>query len=261
MRISKSEIAYLRSLSQKKFRDREQKFVIEGWRVLNDALKSDFHIDLVGVTPKKADEDGVKELLGGVRSRGITVKEMTELDLKRVSDTVHAQGVIALVRMRQMGLDGLLAGTPSLVVVADRVADPGNLGSIVRSCDWFGADALLLSEGSVELYNEKVIRSTAGSVFHIPVIENVDLKGVLPRLKKNGFHVLATAGDARTSYTNAAHKSRNVIVVGSEATGLDPTTIELADEVVRIPRNGNAESLNVGVACGIILAHLRNTKE
>jgi TrmH family RNA methyltransferase len=257
VRLSKSEIGYLRSLSQRKVRDRDLRFLVEGWRALGDALNSDFQIDYVAITPATKTDAGHQTILERVGSRGIALKELSEAYLRRVSDTVHAQGVIALTRKREVHLERLLAGNPSLIVVGDRIADPGNVGSIVRSCDWFGADALILSDGSVELCNEKVIRSTAGSVFHVPVLENANLTEVLPNLKKNGFYVVGTAGDASTSYNEVVYKKKNVIIVGSEAAGLDKRTRDLADAVVCIPRWGKAESLNVGVACGIVLANLR----
>jgi len=255
--ISKSELKFLRSLSQKKVRQREGKFLIEGWKSLNDALNSDFHIDLVAMTQRYAEDSGYQSFIRDINSRKVELKELTDRELNQISDAVHAQGVVGLVRQRKASLDGIDLANAALVVLADRIADPGNLGTVIRTCDWFAADALILSEGCVELHNEKVVRSTAGSIFHIPVIENVETDTVLARLKKQGFWIVATAGDARESYTSAIYKERNVIIFSNEAHGVDQQTRRLADAVVTIPRRGKAESLNVGVACGIILSHLR----
>jgi len=258
VRITKSEIRLLRSLTRKKVRDQQNKFVVEGWRALRDALNSDFHVDLVGFTHRCVESPDLRTIINDIDSRGIQRRQLTELEMNQVTDTVHAQGVVAIVQQRSRTLDEVLTKEPSLVVFADRVSDPGNLGTIVRTCDWFGVDAIILSEGCVDLYNEKVVRSTSGSIFHIPVIEHADAKGVVSRLKALNYKILVTSGDAKTSYEDMRYGERNVIIVGNEAAGVRDDINRLADGSVCIPRRGNAESLNVGVACGIILSHLRN---
>ena len=258
MHISKSDIKLLRSLSQKKFREIEGKFIVEGWRPVKDALNAGIQLDTVAVTPKYLENPDYRSLLDEIEKRRITLKELSEIELHQVSDTVHAQGVIAIAHQRKTTLGNVLSTGPSLIVYADRIADPGNLGSIVRTCDWFGVDALLLSEGCVELYNEKVVRSTAGSIFHIPIIEQLESEHVLPQLKETGFSIIATSGDSKINYTGIEYKKMNVLVFGSEANGVRQDLRHLADEVVCIPQTGKAESLNVSVSCGIMLANLRN---
>ncbi|HEY6952956.1 MAG TPA: RNA methyltransferase [Bacteroidota bacterium] len=260
MRISKSELKFLRSLSQKKVRDLERKFVVEGWRALKDALNSDFRISLVAMTHQYATDPDHQSFIGEIDARKIQRKELTEIEIGQVSETVHAQGVVAVVEQNNVSLDGALKRGPSLVVFADHIADPGNLGSIVRTCDWFGADALVLSEGCVDLYNDKVVRSTSGSIFHVPVVESADTGSVLLQFKSRGFRIIATAGEAKKSYVDAQYRDKNVLVLGSEANGVTKEAREIADVLVGIPRYGRAESLNVGVACGIMLSHLKNFK-
>jgi len=162
------------------------------------------------------------------------------------------------MRQRTYELDRKHLENASLLVFADRIADPGNLGSIVRTSDWFGVDCLILSEGCVELHNEKVVRSTSGSIFHVPIIEHADTATTLAWLKELGFKVFVTAAEGKVSYARAEYGTRNVIVLGNEASGISPSVRGQADGTVKIPLNGKAESLNVGVACGIVLAHLRN---
>jgi TrmH family RNA methyltransferase len=256
MHITKAEVKLLRMLAQKKVRDREKRFIVEGWKPLSDALNSDFHIDLVAATPRYSENPDYRSLITTVEARGIVLKEMTDSELKKVTDTVHAQGVVAIVHQRTRTFDEILALRPRLVVLADHIADPGNLGTMIRTCDWFGADAFMTSEGCVDLYNEKVVRSTSGSIFHLPIIEHVDLKAAMTLLKSSGFRCFATSGDAESTYMGAAYGEKNAIILGNEATGVRSEIAELADEVISIPRVGKAESLNVGVACGILLAHL-----
>ena len=255
MRITKAEIKLLRMLAQKKVRDREKKFVVEGWKPLADALGSDFQIELVAVSSHHSANIECRPLLEAVDARGITRRELSEVELKQVTDTVHAQGVVAMVRQEARTLDEVLKLRPKLVVLADRLTDPGNLGTIIRTCDWFGVDVLVLSQGCVDLYNEKVVRSTSGSIFHLPVIENVDLKTVMEQLRSLGFRCSATSGDASTSYAQLPHAEKRAIIFGNEAEGIRQDLMKMADEAMGIPRVGKAESLNVGVACGIMLAH------
>jgi TrmH family RNA methyltransferase len=147
-----------------------------------------------------------------------------------------------------------------LVVACDRITDPGNLGTILRTCDWFGTDTVLLNEGCVSLYNDKVVRSTAGSIFHLQVFENIDLDIVLPNLKSEGFKVIATALNGKMLKA-CSLPEKIVFLLGNEAQGVNPQLIQQADAVVSISRYGQAESLNVGIACGIFLEHWRNRSD
>jgi len=257
VRISKSELKYIRSLSQKKVRQSEKKFLLEGWRALKDALHSGAKIEFVGVHSRYLEDPDYNKILGGARNRNIPVKELSETEINQVSETVHAQGVLAVVHQSHASLtDGRLAGARTIVAV-DAVNDPGNLGSLIRTADWFGVDLLLLGKGCVELYNDKVVRSTVGSLFHLPVIEGVELQPALSDLRTKGFEVIALSADGKSEYDQIRRGGKKVLVLGSEAHGLSKEVRTLADLTVRIPKFGNAESLNVGVACGIVLAHVK----
>jgi TrmH family RNA methyltransferase len=261
MRITKNEIKYVRSLSQKKNRQSEQKFVVEGWRALKEVLGSSPKVELVGVLSRYLEDPDYSGILSKLEERGAVTRELSEKELSALADTVHAQGVIAVVQQTKRAFDPEFLNKASLVVVVDSVSDPGNLGSIIRSSDWFSIDLLLLGKGCVELYNDKVIRSTVGSIFHVPIIEGVELPSTLRMLKENGFSVIALSGDGKHTYGEQSKPGKLAIVLGSEAHGVSDEVRALADYVVRIPKYGKAESLNVGVACGIVLAHIRSLQE
>ena len=261
MHITKNEIKFIRSLSQKKNRQTEQKFVVEGWRALKEVLNSASKVEIAGVLPRYMDDPDYKGILSKLEERGAVLRELTEVELNALADTVHAQGVIAVVQQKKRLLEVDVLKKASLVVVADSVSDPGNLGSIIRSSDWFNVDLLLLGKGCVELYNDKVIRSTVGSIFHLPIVEDNELLPALRLLKENGFSVIALSGDGKHSYEDQPMPGKLAIVLGSEAHGVSAEVRALADDVVRIPKHGKAESLNVGVACGIVLAHIRSQRE
>jgi TrmH family RNA methyltransferase len=260
MYLNQSEIKYLRSLQQKKYRDAEHKFLLEGWRPLRDALHSSFHIEYIAVLAGESEKHEHRDILALARERRVLVKELKETQLKQVSDTVHSQGVIALVHEQTMIFDLQKIQPAQLIIACDRINDPGNLGTILRTCDWFAANAVLLSDGCVSLYNDKVIRSTAGSIFHLRVFENIDLDIALPNLKSEGFKVIATALNGKTLKAYSLPE-KVVLLLGNEARGVNLQLIQQADAVVSIPRYGQAESLNVGIACGIFLEHWRNRSD
>ena len=257
MNVTQSEIKYLRSLQQKKYRDIEHKFLLEGWRPLRDALESNFTIEMIAVKPEANQNSEHQSALAIAKNRSIPIKEVKEVQLKQISDEVHSQGVVALVHQQVNAFDTKHLCSSHYIVACDHISDPGNLGTILRTCDWFGIDAVLLSDGCVSLYNEKVVRATAGSLFHLKIFENLDFITVLSHLKSENFRLIATALDGK-SLNSYIPQEKNILVLGSEAHGINQDIRRVADEVLSIPRFGNAESLNVGIACGIFLEHWKN---
>jgi TrmH family RNA methyltransferase len=184
---------------------------------------------------------------------------------------VTAQGAAVIVEQFSTTLHGVLSSmtgqTAGLIVALDRISEPGNVGTIIRSADWFGADAVLLSEGSVELYNPKVVRSTMGSLFHLPVIALPDGTGPAPGVRTFAEALTVCRAAGYTLYgadVNAASDIRTIhfaqkslIVFGNEAHGLAPEAAALLDERVLIPKFGQAESLNAAAAAAVVLSTLR----
>jgi TrmH family RNA methyltransferase len=261
MKVSKADIKLLRTLSQKKVRQTERKFILEGWRALKEVLNSASKVEMVAVLSRYLEDPDYKAILSKLAERGASIKELSETELNQIADTVHAQGVLAVVHQKSYSLDSVRFGPVPMVVAVDAVSDPGNLGSIVRSSDWFDVDAILLGRGCVDLYNDKVVRSTVGSIFHVPIVEGVDLPQTLGMMKEQGFFVVAFSGDGKQAYTTLQPRGRSIFVFGSEAHGVSREVRSVASVVVRIPKYGKADSLNVGVACGIVLAHTRAGKE
>ena len=259
-RLTAAEIRGLASLTQKKVRERERKFILEGWRALKDALNAGWKLDLIAALSSYVDDPDYAGMLRQAAERRVPVKEISERELAKVSMTVHAQGVIAVAHQRLVEPDALLGAKEGVLLLADRVTDPGNLGTLIRTADWFGASGVAIGKGSVELYNEKVVRSAMGSLFHVPVADNVDLPEFIAALKAAGAFVAALSGDGEMAYRDAPVRSLMGLVVGSEAHGIAEEVRARVDAVLRIPRYGRAESLNVGVACGIALAHVKESQ-
>ena len=132
-------------------------------------------------------------------------------------------------------------------------SDPGNVGTLIRTADAFGADAVILSDDTVELYNPKVVRSTMGSIFHLPIFDETDLEKTLPELKKRNFKILGTDVREGKSLDRVDFSGKICVLIGNEAEGLNKKLLPLLDDIVQIPIRGKAESLNAAVAGGIIL--------
>ena len=168
---------------------------------------------------------------------------------------------MAVVKKKKFTLSKDILKNSSLLLGLDNIRDPGNLGTMIRTADAAGADGVLLSNGCVELFNLKVIRSTMGSVFHLPVIENLDFSEVIPDLKEDGFKIIVSEVHEGKDYTEVDYPEKTCIVIGNEASGISKEILNLADERIKIPIFGKAESLNASVAAGILLYEkVRNKK-
>lgn len=248
----------IRKLLQKKFREIEGKFIIEGSKIIREALASDWITESVLVTKDFFSNPSNKDLFELIEEKGVRLFQMSEKDLHAITDTVTNQGIAAIVKEKiTENLNSEILNLPNSVIVAvDRISDAGNLGTIIRTCDWFKVDALLIGQESVELFNPKVIRGTMGSIFHFPIHKNVDLVRWLSDAKTFGYKVYtATMNGSPLQKQN--YKSKSVFVFGSESHGVSAEIHKIADENITIPRFGNAESLNVAVACGIVIANYK----
>ena len=192
-----------------------------------------------------------------VNSEGqrLQVYPVTERAAKALSETVTPSGLVAVCRLPATGLDEVLAGQPGLVVVAVDLSEPGNAGTLIRLSDAMGAAAVVFAGHSVDPYNGKCLRSSAGSIFALPVIVEPDTAVVAARLRSSGLQVLATTLDGELSLddTGTLLSASTAWLFGGEAHGLSTEVAALADHRVRIPMSGGAESLNVAAAAAICL--------
>jgi RNA methyltransferase, TrmH family len=258
--ISRSTLQYLRSLSQKKIREKEGKFLIEGWRTIEEAVPAIHSFEILLFT-KKAQNDGkYSSIFSSAKKISKEKIEVSERELSQIADTVHAQGIAAVVAQPSQKLDDMLEKFrnrfKSVVVALDQISEPGNLGSIIRTCDWFGVAGVLLSKECVELYNPKVVRATVGSIFHIPIFENVNLAEALKLFEGSGFSTFGATAIGGTDIMNVHWPEKALIVIGNEAHGISSEVLRLLKAKVTVPKFGNAESLNAGVAAGVILSSI-----
>ncbi|GAT04232.1 TrmH family RNA methyltransferase [Mycolicibacterium fortuitum] len=181
------------------------------------------------------------------------VQVVTERAAKALSDTVTPVGLVAVCRMPEVSLGEVLAGAPRLVAVAVETSEPGNAGTLIRLADAMGADAMILAGNSVDPFNGKCLRSSAGSIFGLPVVQAPDVDALMAALRAAGLQVLATTLDGETSLPEVDLTAPTAWLFGSEAHGLSPEIAAAADARVTIPMRGSAESLNVAAAAAICL--------
>ncbi|PRC44037.1 RNA methyltransferase, partial [Mycobacterium sp. ITM-2017-0098] len=226
-------------------RRRAARFLAEGPNLVEAALRRGL-VSEVFVTEGAASR--FADLLAGS-----PVHLVTEKAAKLLSDTVTPVGLVAVCTMPDTSLDDVLAGGPRLVAVPVGISEPGNAGTLIRVADAMGADAVVLAGDSVDPYNGKCLRASAGSIFAIPVISDPDGVGVVARLRDAGLQVLATVLDGEVSLDDVDLSVPTAWVFGPEAHGLPPDVAGLATSGVRIPMPGSAESLNVASAAAICL--------
>lgn len=234
-------IKHVKALHQKKFRDEYKEYFVEGIKLVNEAILEGKKLQKILVC---------EELLR--ENFSISNNEILEYATKSVfeyiSDTQSPQGILAVIKMDDENDDI----RENVIFALDDLQDPGNLGTILRSLDSAGIDTLLLSKGTVDLYNPKVIRSTMGAIFRVKVLENLDLKEKLLKLRNDGYKVVITSLDTNETYYNLDFKEKLVIVIGNEAKGVKKEIQDIADIKVKIPMLGRTESLNASVAASII---------
>lgn len=245
--ITQKEIKYYSSLLQKKYRQQERRFIVEGDKLLTDGIESGFVPEVILTTTRFYDEqqDYFRSL------KDFRIEKIKSAELNKLTDTKTPQPVVAVFPFRSNKFNSKKINSSPLIYL-DNISDPGNTGTILRNCDWFGITDVLMSEGSVELYNPKVVRSTMGSVFHLNVYDKVNA-GNLEQLKEKDYQIVCS--DLRgENVMDFALPERLVVVFSNEAHGPDNKIRELADNIISIEKKGKAESLNVASASAIILA-------
>lgn len=247
-----NELKLFASIRIKKFRDEKGLFLVEGMKQVEEGIRSRRKCELIVFRSESFDH--FDEVLALAKRKGIRCEGVKNKEFEKLADTVHAQGILGYFRMPEREI---LDRTSTPLIYLDRITDPGNMGTIIRTADWFGFRQILLSPGCVDVYNPKVIRAAMGSNFRMAFHEGVtelDLKGV----RDSGYSIITTELEGK-NLEEFRPEGKFVIVLSNESHGVLPGLASIADLRIKIPGEKGAESLNVAVAAGIIFHKLFET--
>ncbi len=236
------------NLRDKKTRNKEQKFLIEGYHLIEEASKTNY-LECVITSDEK--------MIG--QFQDILVYYVTDVIIKRLSSTKNPQPIVGVVNMHNYSINDLknmIKKDEVKMVILDNINDPGNLGTMIRTSAALGYDAIVMSNDCVDLYNEKVVRSTQGVLFKIPIVRG-DLIDMIQLFKKSNIICYGTSLNKAYDLEKADKFSRFAICVGNEARGVRDEILLLMDYHIQIPMQNDVESLNVAVALGIIMYELK----
>ncbi len=274
----------IRKLKEKKYR--KDKFIVEGIKMLEEAINENASIDLIVIREGMDLSNLISNVLykndadSGVKSKNIIdaiskIKSITvtEKVFDTLTDVVSPQGVLAVINKRENGIinqatennnaseigdkiketeNVKIDTTTDYILALDGIQDPGNLGTIIRTADSANLKQIIVSKNTVDAYSPKVIRSTMGAIYRVNIIEVENLEWTLKDLQKDGFKVVVTSLDTNNSIYDISY-NKSIVVIGNEANGVSKEVQELANERVKIPMLGKTESLNASVATGIMI--------
>lgn len=250
-RIESKDNKYIKlaaSLKNKKYRDMENLFLVEGWRAVAEALKKPEL--LAGIF---LDERRVEEYI----DLEPVIKELFVLNpqlMRYICCTENPQGIAAMVKNPSWSWQDLLSRQGPLILL-DRISDPGNMGSILRTCWALGVEGLILTRGSVDPFSPKVVRSTMGAIMNMPLFQDIS-EQQLDALQEQGYSLWGATGDAADNYFEVKYPSKTLLILGSEADGISDGLRKRCRGFIKIPMKTEVDSLNVAAACAIILAEL-----
>ena len=269
--LSNNTMKHVKGLLLRKYREENHQFIVEGRKMVSEALSSGHTVDMLVFSEtgagRKAGEDGLRTddagteepasipdpLLSVAMKKEIPCRITTDRIFKTISDTQTPQGVLAVVKEKEYNLEKVIGQTTGFLVLLDGVRDPGNLGAIVRTVDAAGGDGVILIHDCVDPYNPKAVRSTMGSVFRIPVFPCRDTAELIDKLIRFGYHIVTSHLNGSNIFKWQGGHARTALVIGSESHGVSQQMIDSADSLVKIPMAGGAESLNASVAAGILI--------
>ncbi len=244
---------YAKSLQIKKYRDKSNQYLIEGLKIVNEALSSNVNLRMILFSAEQSENNDIKDILAKVEPLDIQIYRVDNKIFKDIAETESSQGIISIVDKPVYKLNNVLDKKNLRIIVLDEVSDPGNLGTIIRTADACNYDAVLLSKGCVDVYNGKTVRAAMGSLFHLPIIQNIEIKETVELLKKNFVTIYGAHVHKGEACYDIDYDGRFAVIIGNESTGLSKESLDSIENMIRIPMPGHAESLNASVAASIIM--------
>lgn len=234
--LENNQVKKITSLNKKKYRDEYKLFFVEGMKSVKEAINFNWDIECIIYSPEMINYD--------LEIEGIKVSKEI---LCKISDTVTPQGIIAVCKIKDNGIESLKE--KKRILFLDKVQDPGNVGTIIRTADAFGFDGIVLAKECADPYSPKVVRSTMGSIFHLPIIRDINVE----ELKKLNMKIYSSSLEASKNIKDIKLEEKAILVIGNEGNGITEETKKMTDEFIKIEMPGNAESLNASIAAGILM--------
>jgi RNA methyltransferase, TrmH family len=254
--LSNSRETRIRKLLQKKYRQEFGAFLLEGSRIVEDALANDGMVDSIIIAESRIHQ--FDDIIKLAASTDTALYRSPDKTVELLSSTVNEQGILAVANIPSSGSAQLYLETGEPIVVLHEVSDPGNLGTIIRTCDWFGFERLVLSTDSADPYNPKCVRASMGSILRVQVSVMDSYEAFFKDVRARSYSILATVAEGKNDIYATPIPAKSVILFGSEAHGLPSRILNSADLLLSIPSFGKAESLNLASAHAIILSMYRH---
>ncbi len=253
--ISKNYLKYLKNLKRKKYRKSEKRFLIEGEKLIKEALSSDADLECIICSREFYEKNPA--IINVIKFEKIKILFISSRNTPQISDVVTPQGIFALVKIKENEFKPSSLKKNSELIALDNVSDAGNLGNIIRTAYWFGIDGIIVGKDSIELYNPKVIRASMGSIFHIPIWYDIELKEELPNLKKEGYKIIGTDTGGNDPIDKINKKMSKVIIFGNESNGISSEILNLCDYKIKIKGVKSFDSINLAVAAAIFMWEMK----
>jgi len=251
-----NKIKYIRSLNSKKIRNEDSSFVVEGIKFVNESLTEKRNIKFVLISNNILEKEETKNLILILINENIDFFVCEDFIFNSISETINSQGILAIISKLEQNKERILTDCKFLVL-CDRIQDPGNLGTIIRTADAFGSAGIILNEGCVDVYNSKVIRASAGSMFRVPFIMGDDTEEIISDLKKARYKIISTVVSSDYSFDDVEKSEKICLVIGNEGQGVSQEIRDSSDVNITIKMDGRAESLNASIAAGICIYEIR----
>ncbi len=246
---TKSEIKYYSLLKLRKYRKLESKFLAEGKRLVEEGLNSSFVCDRIFITENFSKTEN--KFILEITKQKKRIDIISAVDFSKISSTKNPQGIIAVFKNPTNKEEYNKTKT---IVALENISDPGNLGTILRTCDWFGIDCVLLSAGCAEVHNPKVVRASMGAIFNLNILNNIKLVEEVEELKGNDYKVYIADMEGK-NYKEIEWEKKSLIIFGNEANGPSNELKNICNKIT-IPQKGKVESLNVSAAAAIIISEI-----
>jgi TrmH family RNA methyltransferase len=255
-----NNIKHVKSLHKRKYREAYDEFLIEGFRIIEHALDNNVEFKGIYYDEGIANSERSYKLFQRIYSKNIDLYKVNNKIFKNIATTDNSQGILGVVKRKHHLLKDIIEQEELFLVILDRLQDPGNVGTIIRTADSAGVDGIIALKGTVDIFNSKTIRSTMGSIFTMPIVYVDNVGDLIDTLQIYGSDIISTSLQADRYHFQVDYGKKNAIIIGNEGNGVSDELVRRSNIKVKIPMSGNAESLNASVASGIIIYELVRQK-